>query len=63
MTESLEGSRIGRVYVASVGYQGPRVPPRHRILVQFGGRQVLGEKMIGQGDVVMVAFGWGGEGW
>jgi hypothetical protein len=60
MTENLEGSRIGWVYVAGVGYQGLRRlyrPPRHRILGQFGGRQDLEGKMIGRGDVVMVAFG------
>jgi hypothetical protein len=60
MTENLEGLRIGWVYVAGVGHQGPMHsygPPRHRILVRLGGRQDMEGKMIGQGGVVMVAFG------
>jgi hypothetical protein len=60
MTENLEGSRIGWVYVARVGHQKLRRSygtPRHRNLAQFGGRQDLEEGMIGQGDVVKVAFG------
>jgi hypothetical protein len=61
MNVSPEGSRIGRVYVATVGHQGLKhsnEPPRHQILVR---RLDLEEKMSGQGDVVVVAFGWGGE--
>ena len=61
MTVSPEGSRIGWVYVAIVGHQGLKrsyEPPRHQILVH---RQDLEEEMSGQDDVVLVAFGWGGE--
>jgi hypothetical protein len=61
MTASPEGSRIGRVYVATVGYQELKHSyelPRHQILVH---RQDLEEEMSGQGDVVVVAFDWGWE--
>jgi hypothetical protein len=60
MTESLEGSSIGRVYVANAGHQRLEHSwrPHYQILVQFGGRRDLEGKMIGQGgDAVMVAFG------
>ena len=56
MIVSPEGSCIGQVYVATVGYQElkhSREPTRHRILVH---RQDLEEEMGGQGDAVVVAF-------
>lgn len=56
MIVSLEGSRIGQVYGATVGRQELKhshEPPRHRILVH---RQDLEEEMGGQGDAVVVAF-------
>ena len=61
MTANPEGSRIGWVYVAAVGHQEPKhsyKSPRHQILVH---RQE--EEMSEQGDVVVVAFGWGEEWW
>ena len=61
MTASPDGSRIGWVYVATVGHQGLKYSyelPRHQILAH---RQDLEEEMSGQGDVVVVAFARDGE--
>ena len=63
MTVSPEGSCIGLVYVVIVGHRGPKhsyEPPRHHILVH---RQDLEGETSWQGDVVVVAFGSGGEFW